>query len=234
MKDMPLIDGFTDFAELLFPRICLSCGKKLQKYEVTVCTGCIYAIPRTNFHEEPQNPVERMFWGRVSIEKATAFFYYHKGSIFQRMLHLMKYSGHKEIGYRLGQLKGAEIKESGFMEDIDVIAGVPLHPKKLKKRGYNQSFYIALGIRDACGININSTSLIRQADTKTQTYKSRYERWKNVASTFALKTPEVFNGKHILIIDDIVTTGATLEACSQTIKNRCNADISIATLGMAS
>ncbi|GAB4301298.1 MAG: ComF family protein [Marinilabiliales bacterium] len=221
---------FLDFANLIYPDICMSCGNNLLSNEQYLCVDCYYDLPRTNFYKDPENPVAKIFWGRAKIEQAFSYFYFSKGSKFQKLIHHIKYQGYKELGYYLGKNFGMEIKDF-FPEDyFDYLIPVPLHPKKEKKRGFNQSEWIANGIGEALNVNVDSKSLIRNVYTETQTKKSRIERWKNVESIFQLKNPEKFNKKHIVIIDDVITTGSTIEACIETINNACNARISVMTL----
>ena len=190
-------------------------------------------LPRTNFHAEPENLLERIFYGRVRIERATAYFEFRKGSEYQKILHHLKYKGQKELGEFMGVRFAREIQNSDFIQDIDTLCPVPLHPKRERRRGYNQSYHVAKGLADTLNIPIDSHSLIRKKFSTTQTKKSRYERWENVEDIFELRTPEIFEGKHILLIDDVVTTGATLEACANTIKKGCDCKISILTLAIA-
>ncbi len=220
-------------AELLFPRLCVVCGDKLIEQENWICLHCLHHIPRTNFHLDPDNPVSRLFYGRVQIEFATSFFYFHKGSQYQTLLHNLKYKGMKELGAEIGQHFGIELLQSPGFSSIDLIVPVPLHPQKEKKRGYNQSWWIASGMAAQMKKELAADNLKRITATETQTRKNRFERWKNVEGIFSLTYPEAFSGKHILLIDDVVTTGATLEACAQAIISGSDAKVSIATLATA-
>lgn len=223
-----------DFLELFFPRICLVCGDSLLHQEKLVCLHCLHELPRTNFHLEERNPVAELFYGRVRVEFATAFFVFSKGSKYQKLIHALKYKGMKEVGVLLGSHFGNDLKTSLLFLDIDIVCPVPLHPKKEKMRGYNQSEYIAKGISNGLNKKLSTGNLIRKTYTDSQTRKGRYERWENVEGIFELSNPHEFEGKHILLVDDIVTTGSTLEACAVAILSSTNASkVSIATLGVA-
>jgi len=220
-------------SELLFPRLCVTCGDKLIEQEQWICLHCLHHIPRTNFHQEPDNPVARLFYGRVQIEFATSFFYFSKGSKYQTLLHNLKYKGMKELGDEIGKQFGIDLSKSADFSTVDVICPVPLHPQKEKKRGYNQSWWIASGIARQMQKELSDDNLKRVSATETQTRKTRFERWQNVEGIFELSNPEAFAGKHVLLVDDVVTTGSTLEACAQAILSQTNARVSIATLATA-
>jgi len=224
----------SDFTELFFPRICMVCGNALINQEKLVCLHCLHEIPRTNFHFEERNPVAEMFYGRVQVESATSFFFFRKGSNYQKLIHALKYKGIKEIGILLGNHFAADLQKSPLFAGIDIVCPVPLHPKKEKKRGYNQSEFIARGIAGRMNKTLSVNNLVRIVYTDSQTRKGRYERWENVEGIFKLTDPDGFEGKHILLVDDVVTTGSTLEACAATILQATqNTKVSIATLGFA-
>ena len=224
---------FNYLTELFFPRLCVVCGDKLIEQEQWICLHCLHHIPRTNFHLEPDNRVAQIFYGRVKLEFATSFFYFSKGSKYQSLLHALKYKGMKELGAEIGKHFGIDLMQSPDFLSVDVICPVPLHPQKEKKRGYNQSWWVASGIALQMQKELSDDNLKRVTATETQTRKSRFERWQNVEGIFELSHPDAFAGKHILLIDDVVTTGATLEACAQTILSQTDARVSIATLGTA-
>lgn len=221
-----------DFFGLFFPELCVACNTHLLSQEKLICTKCLYNLPKTNFHVDSENPVAQLFWGRVKIEHATAFFYFNKGTNYQEMMHHFKYHGKKEIGFVLGNHFGLQLKESPFNE-IDVIIPVPLHPKKLKKRGYNQSDWIANGLANALEKTTDSSILVRSVETTTQTRKSRFARWQNVENIFRINDPSKIEGKHILLVDDVVTTGSTLEACANKILEIKGTKVSIVALAVA-
>lgn len=220
-------------AELLYPRLCVVCGDKLIEQEDWICLHCLHHIPRTNFHLNHDNPVARLFYGKVNIEYATSYFYFSKGSQYQALLHELKYKGMKELGEEMGKHFAIDLQQSSEFRSVDIICPVPLHPSKEKKRGYNQSWWIASGIAKQLNKELSSNNLSRTTATETQTRKSRFERYLNVDGIFELRDPEVFSGKHILLIDDVVTTGATLEACASAILAATNAKVSVATLATA-
>lgn len=219
--------------ELIFPRLCVTCGDKLIEQEQWICLHCLHHIPRTNYHLEPENRVAQLFYGRVKIEFATSFFYFSKGSKYQSLLHNLKYKGMKELGSEIGKHFGIDLLQSDDFSSVDLICPVPLHPQKEKKRGYNQSWWIASGIATQMQKPLSADNLKRVTATETQTRKTRFERWQNVEGIFELNDPEAFSGKHILLVDDVVTTGSTIEACAQAILSKTDARVSIATLATA-
>ncbi len=234
MKNTRLIQLFNDFLSIIYPNLCLCCDKVMITGEKYICTTCIVGLPRTHYHLTKENPVEQLFWGRIPIEKATSFFTFQKGSRYQIIMHYLKYKGLRGIGVEMGRIFAAELNKTSYFNDIDFLVPVPLHPKKERKRGYNQSLAIVEGMAINIKGKIVSDNLHRKSHTESQTRKGRYERWENVSTLFGVYSPEEFNGKHILLIDDVVTTGSTLEACAQTLKNCKNTKVSIATLAFAS
>lgn len=234
MKHTLLIkDWLGSFLSLFFPRYCIVCGRTLAKGEECLCTMCNINLPRTDYHLRKDNPVEKMFWGKIPLERATSFFFYRKGSDFRQILHQLKYGGQKGIGAIMGRYMAAELLESGFFEGVDVILPVPLHKKKQQIRGYNQSEWIARGIAAVTGISIDTESVMRRKNTETQTRKSFLERWENVEGIFELNHAESLIGKHILIVDDVLTTGATTVECASCLTDIEGIRISILTLAMA-
>ncbi len=225
--------GISDLVELFFPSLCVTCGERLISQERFLCLECWYDLPVTNFHLQPENKVEQLFWGRVKIENATAFYSYRKGSNYQQLIHYIKYKGMKELGIETGRKFGYRLAESEAFSAIDVLIPVPLHPKKEKKRGYNQCLYIARGMAEAMAKPVVSDNLYRKVFTATQTRKNRFERWQNVEGIFDTHRPEELKGKHILLVDDVVTTGSTLEACAFQLLKLEGVKVSIATLAFA-
>lgn len=220
-----------DFFNLIFPKLCCACNNSLLKNEYIICLNCIISLPKTNFHLNKENPVNKVFWGRVQIEMATSFYLFTKKSRVQRLLHQLKYKGSKEVGAVVGKFLGYELKDAEYFSGIDFIVPVPLHKNKFKKRGYNQSEWISKGVAEAMGISINTETLFRKEDSQTQTSKRRYKRWENVGEVFGVANNSL-DGKSVLLIDDIVTTGATIEACAQVlIKHNCK--IFLATIAYA-
>jgi ComF family protein len=209
-----LYDLWDDFISLLFPRLCYACGNHLLRNENLICTDCYVSIPRTNYHFKNDNPVAQLFWGRCKIEKAAAFSYYNKGSRIRKLIHNLKYKGIREIGYEMGRIYALSLRSAGFTDDIDIIIPVPLHPSKQRRRGFNQSECISAGIGDVTGLPVDIKSVRRISVSDTQTRKSRYDRWINVEGIFDVANPELFKGKHILLVDDVITTGSTIESCA--------------------
>jgi ComF family protein len=208
-----LYDLWDDFLSLLFPRICYGCGNHLLRNEYLICTECYVIIPRTNYHIQKENPVEKLFWGRCLIDSAAAFSYYNKGSRIRNLIHNLKYKGIKDIGYELGRIYGLSLKSSGFTEKIDLIIPVPLHKAKKRTRGFNQSEVIAEGLASVTGLPVNTTSVERAVATSTQTKRSRYDRWINVDGIFIVTDPDSIRSRHVLLVDDVITTGSTMESC---------------------
>ncbi len=222
---------FNDFFNLIFPKLCCACNTTLLKNEKVICVNCVLTLPKTNFHLDKENPVNKVFWGRVQVEMATSFYLFSKKSRVQHLLHQLKYKGGKYVGTVVGELLGNDLKKAKYFKGIDFVIPVPLHKNKLKKRGYNQSEWIAKGVAEAMNISINTTTLFRKEDSQTQTRKSRYKRWENVGEIFGIATNEL-EGKKVLLIDDVVTTGATIEACAQVlIKQNCK--VYVATIAYA-
>ncbi len=222
-----------DLINMIFPFTCAACGSVLMNNERIICLSCNYNLPRTNFHLETDNPVEVIFWGRVQIERATAFYYFNKASRYRHLIHELKYRGRKDIGIEMGRIFGYEITVSPCFRLIDLVLPVPLHRKKLKKRGFNQSECIARGISEAMNKPMDTSSVIRTVYSDTQTRKTRYDRWLNVEGIFRVTDQTTLYGKHILLVDDVVTTGATLEACATEILKVEGTKVSIAVLGVA-
>jgi ComF family protein len=228
-----LSDLWDDFLSLLFPRICCGCGAVLVRNESVICTECYIEIPRTNYHLSQENPVAQLFWGRCRVEKAASFSYYTKGSRIRRIIHKLKYEGLKDAGTLMGRIYASGLKQSGFLSDIDLIIPVPLHPSKKRRRGFNQCDCICSGISEVSGIPVDNVSLIRISRSDTQTRKSRYERWLNVEGIFEVRKKEEIAGKHILLVDDVITTGSTIEACVDELLKVENVKVSVIALAVA-
>lgn len=216
-------------ADLFYPRLCLGCSRNLYMHENYMCWQCLHRLPRTRFHQQIDNPLERLFWGRTQVKAATSLLFFTKNGLTQNLLHQLKYSGQKEVGVRLGELIGSEIQNEERFARADAIIPVPLHPKKLQLRGYNQSTLLAQGIAQSLNISLYEHGLRRQIHTETQTKKGRYERWENVAEAFMCPSPAELLGKSIMLVDDVLTTGATLEACAKPLQ-QAGASVLIVTL----
>jgi ComF family protein len=222
-----------DIVNFFFPVYCKVCGTPLKVPGEVICLNCELNMPRTGYTREPDNPVAQLFWGRVWLEGATSLFRFEKGSKYQSLLHGLKYKGQKQIGIFLGRMLGAEIRGSPY-GNADLIVPVPLHWKKERKRGYNQSEIIASGVSGVTGIPLQSGVLVRNRQTDTQTLKSRFERWENMEKVFGLqKDAASLDGKVLLLIDDVVTTGSTLEACAEELLTIPGVRVYVATVACA-
>jgi|SRR5450756_1555373 ComF family protein len=228
-----LYDFWDDFISLLFPRLCYACGNHLLRNENLICTECFVVIPRTNYHYKEDNPVAQLFWGRCVIEKAAAFSYYNKGSRIGNLIHNLKYKGIREIGHELGRIYGLTLKASGFTKDIDLIIPVPLHPTKERIRGFNQSETISMGIAAATLLPVDVKTLARIMASPTQTKRSRYERWTNVEGIFKVTDSQTIIGKHVLLVDDVITTGSTIESCTNELLKIEGVKVSVVALAFA-
>jgi ComF family protein len=222
-----------DFISLFYPNVCAACSTSLHKHEQNICDKCYINLPRSNFHSDQKNPVNRLFHGRVDILMAGSYYLFTKAGSVQKILHQLKYRGNTEVGITLGRWYGEDLRSSEQFASADLVIPVPLHAKRLKKRGYNQSACFAQGLSESMRIEMKENVLIRKDETKTQTQKSRYDRWQNVENKFEVKEPEGIYNKHVLLVDDVVTTGATLEACAQELKKVQGVKVSIATIAYA-
>jgi ComF family protein len=191
-------------------------------------------LPKTWFHNDPDNPLNKVFWGRVQLEAVASYVYFQKGSTVQHLLHQLKYKDRPGIGVKLGKWYGLELKQADIFREAELIIPVPLHPRKLQKRGYNQSEAFADGLVSVMGIRPENRCLYRKVYSQTQTRKTRFDRWENVENIFAVKYPDRIRGRHILLVDDVLTTGATLEACAQALLEVPGVKVSVATIAYAS
>jgi ComF family protein len=223
----------SDFISLIYPRLCQSCKKALLKDDDIICLECQYGLPQTNFHFDIDNAITKLFWGKVVIENAAAYYYFTKKSKVQRLIYNFKYRGNQNIGMFVGKLYGKELILSPFYQNIDYIIPVPLYHLKEKKRGFNQSVVFAKGIAQAMNKPIDINTLHRIKPSESQTTKHRYERYENVKEIFIVKDTSHLIGKHILLIDDVITTGATIEACAKSLHQIKNIRISVAALAFA-
>jgi len=215
---------------LAFPHICQGCGTDRLQEDHLLCLRCLSALPRTNFSLYPDNPIEQIFWGRVPVNSATALYYFTKESMMQDLIHQLKYRGNKELGRYLGELMGHEIKESNRFTSIEALVPLPLHQSKEHKRGYNQATILCEGIAKILNKPILTNVVARPEATETQTRKNRIERWQNMVGKFKLIDASPIEEKHVLLIDDVITTGATLEACGQELLQAKNVQLSVGTL----
>ncbi len=200
---------------LFYPDLCCACGQSLMRGEHVICLSCLMKLPETDFHTFSDNAVAKLFYGRINAENATAMCYYEKGSLVQHLMHQLKYKNKPEIGVYFGRKLGKKLSESDLYKDVDAVIPIPLHPKKMKIRGYNQSKVIADGFVQAFPVPVIEDVLVRVEFTETQTRKNRWDRYQNVKDMFGVQHPEKIRGKHVLMVDDVITTGATIEACAK-------------------
>lgn len=224
---------FFNILQLLFPNLCLSCNRGLVQGENYLCLHCQLHLPETQYHLTRENGVEKTLWGRIPFERAFAFLYFNKAGVTQKLLHELKYNGKEELAIFLGNLYGQRLKDSPDCQTLNGVTCIPLHPSKRRKRGYNQSEAFAKGLCESLGIENYSHCIARKSYTSTQTKKSRLERWNNVSGIFEIKEPEKLNNKHILLVDDVITTGATIESCAAELLSNCNCKLSIASIAYA-
>lgn len=222
-----------DTISLLFPELCNACGTNLYGGEKEICTKCLYHLPYTDYHIYPENRVAKQLWGRLPCNAAMAMLYFKKGTRVQNLIHSLKYKDKIEVGVKLGHLLGTRLKLASLYDNIDLVIPVPLHQKKERQRGYNQSKYIADGIAEALNISVSTTHLLRNKQTESQTRKSRYTRYQNMETVFSLNNETELKDKHILLVDDVITTGATLEACGSSLLNGGIKKLSVAALAFA-
>lgn len=219
-----------DLFHLFYPKLCVVCEDNLVANETTICTLCRHDLPLTNFTDYRENKVTQTFYGRILIEKAFSLLFYRKKGSTQKLIHDLKYKGNEEIGIFFGDWLGEILKENNEFKNIDYIIPVPLHPKKLKERGYNQVTKFGRTLSKHLEVEYLEDYLIRISSTKTQTFKARLERFNNIETKFLLTNPSFFDNKSILLIDDVITTGATLEACAKEFLKSKNCTVSILTM----
>ena len=224
---------FEELLNLVYPRLCIVCGKNLVAGEKHLCSDCLYALPRTRFHSFCHNPVCDRLAGKLPFEKASAAFHYHKESYMQILMENIKYKSNHELAVYLGKYAAGLYKQKCFFEQIDLILPVPLHKNKEKWRGYNQSERIASGIASRTGLAVDGTSLQRMVENPTQTTKGLWERGQNVKDVFKVVNPDQLAGKHVLIVDDVLTSGSTMEACGAALLNVSGVRLSFFALALA-
>ena len=223
----------SNFISLFYPKLCITCGEPLVAAESYFCLECFLKLPKTNYHLSPDNRATDRFAGKIPVAKGASWLYYDKGGISQKLIAEIKYRDNRNLGEWMGALLAKDWLASGFFHGIDCLVPVPLHPSKEKKRGFNQSETIALGISQITDIRINTKNVIRKKANETQTKKTLFERWKNTKDLFEVKDIDFFNNKHVLVVDDVLTTGSTLEAVVQSILKAKDVKISILSLAIA-
>lgn len=224
-----------DLASLVLPRTCLACGRVLTEDESGLCLACRYNMPLTEISKREYNPVKALFENAVPIESATSLYWFMGGTEWQRLIHNFKYHGRWYFAQKMGELLGKELAESGKFDGVEVVVPIPLHYHRRLMRGYNQSEQLAIGVGRRMGVECDLSSVCRLRYNDSQTTKRHYERWGNVADIFAVRNVEKLRGKHILLIDDVLTTGATISSCAKAIFKACEGDvrISVATLALS-
>lgn len=218
---------------LFFPKVCAGCKSFIGANEYVVCTVCRHELPLTNHHLNSENEAFKKFYGRLPVENVSAFLYFHKKGMVQKMIHNLKYKGHEEIGTLLGEWYADDLKNSDFVKNVDAIIPVPLHKKRLKERGYNQITNFGLALSKSFEIPLNDTILMRKVYSKTQSKKNLLGRIDGIETVFDVAFEEKDANKHYLLIDDVLTTGATLEACSKALLKIPGTRISIVCIAMA-
>jgi ComF family protein len=225
---------FRDFGTLLFPAYCYACERSLATGETLICTYCRIRLPYTDIpHKEPDTVLKHRFSGQINLTHALAYLYFKRSGRVQRLLHALKYQGVQEIGLLLGQWYGDTLGECGFQAAFDQILPVPLHAAKKRQRGYNQSESFARGLGLALQVPVSDLALSRQVNTSSQTHKSRAERWQNVEHVFRVTQPAFVQDQRVLLVDDVLTTGATLEACALTVIKAGCREVSIGVIAAA-
>lgn len=223
---------FHDFLDLLYPQVCSSCEGLLLRHEKVLCTGCIHELPIADFHLQQDNPVEKIFYGRIPVENAVSLLLFEKRGMVQKLIHNLKYRGHEEIGEFLGAWLGSELSELESFKEITAVLPVPLHKSKLKKRGYNQVTKFGMQIAEALKVPFYDDLLLKVTTSKTQTLKKRIARWGKMEETFLLHNSGRIENGHVLLVDDLVTTGATLEACAHKLLETKGLKLSFATMAV--
>jgi ComF family protein len=225
-----LQSSFNDLLHLFFPHICAGCGTDVLDQQQMLCLHCLNNLPATNFFAQPNNPVEQVFYGRIPVENAAAGYFFTKESLLQNLIIQLKYRGNKDIGFYLGRLLGHYLINSSRFSTVHALVPLPLNQRREKKRGYNQATALCNGMASVWNKPVINKNVIRKVYTETQTHKGRISRWENMDGIFAVKDAAELENKHILLVDDVVTTGATLEACGSEILKINGTTLSIATL----
>ena len=224
---------FESIINLFFPKVCSGCSSFLLSNENVICTVCRHDIPLTNHHLNPENDAFKKFYGRIPVIHTSALFYFHKKGIVQELIHNLKYKGHEEIGTILGEWYAEDLKNIDLLQSVDEIIPVPLHSKKLKERGYNQITTFGKALSSSLNLTYNDSLLIRNVYSKTQSKKNLLGRTEGIETIFDVSFTKENHNKHFLLIDDVITTGATLEACSRALLKIPGAKISIVCMAMA-
>jgi ComF family protein len=234
MKTNPFNDLRESLLHLVFPHVCEGCGTDILQQDHFLCLRCLSDLPQTSFHIHSHNPVEKAFWGRLPVTSATAQYYFTRQSVIQHLMHQIKYKGNKELGYYLGKLMGTALGATNRFAYADALVPLPLFPAKEKKRGYNQAKILCEGMASVMIKPVIDNVVYRAVHTETQTKKNRVERWQNIEKGFALSNSHLIEGKHLILVDDVITTGATLEACGRALLQCNDVQLSVASLCFSS
>lgn len=222
--------SFSNILHLIYPKLCAGCGSDLVTGDQLICLTCMSGLPVTNFLTHPDNPVEKIFWGRLKLEAASSHMYFTKGSVMQNLLHQFKYRGNRDVGIYFGKMIGEGFMKSERFRDVEALVPLPLYFKKEKKRGYNQAAVICEGMAEVMNLPLLENVIVRRRKTETQTQMNRMERWDNIEGKFELVKRSLIKNKHLLLVDDVITTGATLEACGAELLKGEGVRLSIASL----
>lgn len=224
---------FNDLFCLFFPDLCVCCLNSTPSSNAPLCIHCLVDLPNTNFHKTKDNPFTERFFGRIPIDTGSAFLHFEKSGRVQKIIHALKYKDRPDLGLEFGKMYGEVLKKSSNYQDVNAIVAVPLHKKKLLKRGYNQSEKFGRGVAEGMSLPYLKSVILRKDYTSTQTKKSRIDRFRNVEKAFELSGAYDIEGLHLLLVDDVLTTGATLEACGRVLLKEKGVNLSLATLAIA-
>ena len=221
---------FKQLVNLFFPKVCIGCKNVLLKQEVVMCVHCLHELPLTNLHVNNSKLICNIFYGTVELQHATSLFYYPKSGVVRQLIHHLKYKNQEHISRYLGKWLGLELKDCGYYNDIDIVIPVPLHKKRMRQRGYNQVEGFAKELALNLAADYNDTTLLRNKNSSTQTVKNRLTRWKNVQTIFEVTDVKTLQDKHILLVDDVITTGATIKACVTELQKINGVKLSLAVM----
>jgi ComF family protein len=231
---MPLTRLLTDFSRLIYPNICKGCGRDLYNSSNLLCWHCLQELPRTGYELHADNYTAKIFYGRLPLENACSWLFFNKGALTQHLVHQLKYKGNLKLGRYLGELLAKALLESGLYNNVDVLVPLPLNKRKMVKRGFNQSVIICEGMSPVLGVPIENIAVFRKKYTETQTKKNRIQRIANVQDVFDVQDAKRLENKHALLVDDVITTGATMEACGAVLLKIPGLKLSMASIAIAS